>query len=109
MSKKAERRKILELEAEVKRLGRIIENIQDDRDPGRDERLVDMKYVGIIFDKEAYKKGENELNDLLASGECLPVDVGGFVVQFLILQLGYCYSHGKFFVPFHSHYLGVLG
>ena len=68
MSKKAERRKILELEAEVKRLGSIIENIQDDRDPGRDERLVDMKYVGIIFDKEAYKKGESELNDLLASG-----------------------------------------
>ena len=68
MSKKAERRKILELEAEVKRLGSIIENIQDDRDPERDERLVDMKYVGIIFDKEAYKKGENELNDLLASG-----------------------------------------
>ena len=68
MSKKAERRKILELEAEVKRLGRIIENIQDDRDPGRDERLMDMKYVGIIFDKEAYKKGESELNDLLASG-----------------------------------------
>ena len=68
MSKKAERRKILELEAEVKRLGSIIENIQDDRDPERDERLVDMKYVGIIFDKEAYKKGESELNDLLASG-----------------------------------------
>ena len=68
MSKKAERRKILELEAEMKRLGSIIENIQDDRDPERDERLVDMKYVGIIFDKEAYKKGESELNDLLASG-----------------------------------------
>ena len=68
MSKKAEKRKILELEAEMKRLGRIIENIQDDRDHGHDERLVDMKYVGIIFDKEAYKKGEKELNDLLASG-----------------------------------------
>ena len=57
MSKKAERRKILELEVEVKRLDRIIENIQDDRDPRRDERLVDMKYVGIIFDKEATKRG----------------------------------------------------
>ena len=68
MSKKMERIKILDLEAEMKRQGRIIESLQDDRDARRGDRIVSIKYVGIIFDKEAYKKGENELNDLLASG-----------------------------------------
>ncbi len=33
-----------------------------------ERRMTEMKFVGVIFDPEKYKNGENEINNALANG-----------------------------------------
>ena len=64
MFKKSERKRISDMEAELKRQADVITDLQD-----KDESLlVHVKFVGIEFDRDLYKSGESELNCLLKSG-----------------------------------------
>ena len=46
----------------------LLPNMQDAEDDEDDYDLKSIKFVGIIFDKDEYKKGEAELNMLLEKG-----------------------------------------
>ena len=46
----------------------LLPNMLDAEDDEDDNDLKSIKFVGIIFDKDEYKKGEAELNRLLESG-----------------------------------------
>ena len=46
----------------------LLPNMRDAKDDEDDYDLKSIKFVGIIFDKDEYKKGEAELNMLLEKG-----------------------------------------
>ena len=46
----------------------LMTNMHDAEDDEDDYELKAIKFVGIIFDKDEYKKGEAELNRLLEKG-----------------------------------------
>ena len=46
----------------------LLPNMRDAEDDEDDYDLKAVKFVGIIFDKDEYKKGEAELNMLLEKG-----------------------------------------
>ena len=46
----------------------LLPNMRDAEDDEDDYELKAIKFVGIVFDKDEYKKGEAELNGFLEKG-----------------------------------------
>ena len=46
----------------------LMTNMHDAKDDKDDYKLKAVKFVGVVFDKDEYKKGEAELNGLLEKG-----------------------------------------
>ena len=46
----------------------LLTNMRDAEDDEDDYELKAVKFVGVVFDKDEYKKGEAELNGLLEKG-----------------------------------------
>ena len=46
----------------------LLPNMRDAEDDEDDYELKTVKFVGVVFDKDEYKKGEAELNRLLEMG-----------------------------------------
>ena len=56
----------------MEKLEKIIETISDDIKQAKDkrfnEKMAQMRFVGVLFDPDKYKDGEEKINDALKEG-----------------------------------------
>tara|TARA_Y100000310_G_C20290809_1_gene627131 strand:- start:5 stop:286 length:282 start_codon:yes stop_codon:yes gene_type:complete len=59
-------------EEKMRNLEDVLETISDDiktlKDKRFNEKMTRMKFVGVLFDPEKYKDGEDKVNDALGDG-----------------------------------------
>ena len=60
------------MEEKMRNLEDVLETISDDiktlKDKRFNEKMTRMKFVGVLFDPEKYKDGEDKVNDALGDG-----------------------------------------
>ena len=60
------------IEEKMKNLEKILEKISDDmkevKDKRFNEKMARIRYIGVIFDPEKYKAGEDKINAALDEG-----------------------------------------